>query len=406
MSVLYFSYSGALDPLGSSQVLPYVRGLADRGYRMRLVSFEKVASLKKSSRVHALAAELEEQGVEWAPLRYHRRFAALTTGYDIVQGRRAGRRLHRDRPIQLLHARGYLAGMMASQVGKRIGAPWIFDMRGFLVDERVETGIWAARGPAALTARRAERRLLADSAAVVQLTHQGAALVGALAPVGVGPNTTVIPTCVDMDQFRPSDDPQRVRTELEIPDGPVMISVGSLNTWHLPDLTLRVGSEFARRTGGSFIVLTREVEAAQARAEALGVNAIFKAVEHHQVPVWLSAANVGLTFVRPDPARRASAPTTVGEYLACGLAVVAISGVGDLDTQFEGATVARTVPADLDSARIVDLAIKMANTRDRSSQARALAKRYYDLEMGIERYASLYRSLGIEPDAERIAQCA
>ncbi len=59
MSVLYFSYSGALDPLGSSQVLPYVYGLADLGYRMRLVSFEKVASLKKSGRVHALAGELE-----------------------------------------------------------------------------------------------------------------------------------------------------------------------------------------------------------------------------------------------------------------------------------------------------------------------------------------------------------
>ena len=73
MSVLYFSYSGALDPLGSSQVLPYVCGLADLGYRMRLVSFEKVASLKKSGRVHALAGELEARGVEWVPLRYHRR---------------------------------------------------------------------------------------------------------------------------------------------------------------------------------------------------------------------------------------------------------------------------------------------------------------------------------------------
>lgn len=181
-----------------------------------------------------------------------------------------------------------------------------------------------------------------------------------------------------------------------------MIYVGSLSTWYLPDLTLRVGDEFARRTGGSFVVLTREVEFAQARAEALGVNAIIQAVEYHQVPVWLSAADVGLAFVRPDPAKRASAPTKVGEYLACGLAVIAISAVGDLDTQFEGATVARTVPADVDPARVVDLAIEMWNARDRSRQARALAKRYYDLQVGIERYATLYRSLGIEPDAKRI----
>ncbi len=406
MSVLYFSYSGALDPLGSSQVLPYVCGLADLGYRMRLVSFEKVASLKKSARVRALAEELEERGVEWVPLRYHRRFPVVATGYDILRGGRTGRRLHRDRPIRLLHARSYPAGMMASHVAKRIGVPWIFDMRGFWVDERIEAGIWASRGPVTLTARRAERRLLADSAAVVQLTHRGAALVGALAPEGAVPNTTVIPTCVDMDQFLLSDDPERVRSELGIAGGPIMIYVGSLSTWYLPDLTLRVGDEFARRTGGKFVVLTREVEFARARAEELGVNVIIQAVEHHQVPVWLSAADVGLAFVRPDPAKRASAPTKVGEYLACGLAVVAISGVGDLDTQFEGAAVARTVQADVDPARVVDLAIEMGNTPDRSSQARALAKRYYDLETGIERYTSLYRSLGIEPDGERIDQYA
>ena len=67
---------------------------------------------------------------------------------------------------------------------------------------------------------------------------------------------------------------------------------------------------------------------------------------------------------------------------------------------------ARTLPADVDPARVVDLAIEMGNTPDRADQARALAKRYYDLQMGIERYATLYRSLGIEPSSDRINQCA
>ena len=406
MSVLYFSYSGALDPLGRSQVLPYVCGLADRGYRMRLVSFEKPDRLKETVRVRSLAHELEERGVEWIPLRYHRRFPVVATGYDILKGERTGRSLHRARPIRLLHARSYPGGMMASRVGRRIGAPWIFDMRGFWVDERIDAGIWAAKAPVTRMARRAEGRLLADSAAVVQLTHQGAALVADLAPEGVEPNTTVIPTCVDMDLFRPSDAPERVRRELGISGGPVMIYVGSLSTWYLPDLTLRAGSEFANRTGGSFVVLTREVEFARARAEALGVSAIIKAVEYHEVPVWLSAADVGLAFVRPDPAKRASAPTKVGEYLACGLAVVAIEGVGDLDAQFEGASVARTVPADIDPVRVVELAVEMSNAPDRSSQARALAERYYSLEKGIESYAALYRSLGVEPTARGIDPCA
>ena len=40
-SVLYLSYDGMSDPLGQSQVLPYLAGLTRRGHRITLVSFEK-----------------------------------------------------------------------------------------------------------------------------------------------------------------------------------------------------------------------------------------------------------------------------------------------------------------------------------------------------------------------------
>ena len=41
--VLYLSYDGALEPLGQSQVVPYLVGLAARGAAITLVSFEKPA---------------------------------------------------------------------------------------------------------------------------------------------------------------------------------------------------------------------------------------------------------------------------------------------------------------------------------------------------------------------------
>ena len=41
MNALYVSYDGALDPLGRSQVVPYLEGLAARGWRFDLVTFEK-----------------------------------------------------------------------------------------------------------------------------------------------------------------------------------------------------------------------------------------------------------------------------------------------------------------------------------------------------------------------------
>ena len=38
---LYLSYDGISDPLGQSQVLPYLKGLARLGHKIHLISFEK-----------------------------------------------------------------------------------------------------------------------------------------------------------------------------------------------------------------------------------------------------------------------------------------------------------------------------------------------------------------------------
>src|SRR5262249_55399646 len=71
MKVLSVSYNGLGEPLGRSQVLPYVRGLADKGHSFTIVSFEKErsATTLAPADVHALLPA----GTRWIPLRYHRR---------------------------------------------------------------------------------------------------------------------------------------------------------------------------------------------------------------------------------------------------------------------------------------------------------------------------------------------
>jgi hypothetical protein len=42
--ILYLTYDGLNDPLGQSQILPYLEGLAEKGYGITVISFEKSAS--------------------------------------------------------------------------------------------------------------------------------------------------------------------------------------------------------------------------------------------------------------------------------------------------------------------------------------------------------------------------
>ena len=51
---LYFTYDGLLDPLGQSQILPYILNLSEKGFKFIIISYEKtyqsktkVAKLKK-----------------------------------------------------------------------------------------------------------------------------------------------------------------------------------------------------------------------------------------------------------------------------------------------------------------------------------------------------------------------
>ena len=44
---LYFSYDGLLDPLGQSQIVPYVSMISAAGHSLTIVSYEKVERTKK-----------------------------------------------------------------------------------------------------------------------------------------------------------------------------------------------------------------------------------------------------------------------------------------------------------------------------------------------------------------------
>jgi len=47
MRILYISYDGMTDPLGQSQVIPYLIGLSQKGYVITIISCEKEDKFKK-----------------------------------------------------------------------------------------------------------------------------------------------------------------------------------------------------------------------------------------------------------------------------------------------------------------------------------------------------------------------
>lgn len=397
--ILYVTYDGLLEPLGASQVLPYVLGLARRGFGLEILSFEKPSDLSNPEASRHLADRLAVDDVGWTPLRYHKRPSLPATAWDVLTGRRAvgsWARTVRGRP-SLVHARGYLPGLMGL-AGQSSGARLLFDMRGFWVDERIEAGYWPAEGLPARLGRRAERRLLREADHLILLTAKAASRLTRLSGGVTPPPSTVVPTCVDMSRFVPASDAERdsARARFGLGGGPVLIHTGTLTGWYEGERTMEVARAFVERTGGSFVVLTRDVADADRLARGAGVKAMVRSVASSEVPDWLKAADAGLALVRCLPSKEASFPTKVGEYLAAGLAVLS-TPVGDLET-LRDAKALRLIRPGEDTASSVDWLMEAVADPARRASARALAEGYLDLDTGVHALTGVYRSLGLSPE--------
>ena len=399
MDALYVSYDGALDPLGRSQVVPYLEGLSGRGWRFDLVTFEKERRWSDGESRAAMERRLAAAGIRWHPLPYHKRPPVLSTARDIAAGVRLLRRLARVRRPRLIHARSYPAAVMARLAGRAERVPYVFDMRGFYAEERVDGGLWRAGGALYRTTKRVESALLRDAAAVVTLTEASLPLLRAwIDAAGGRPLLRVIPTCVDLQRFRPAGvggarggaDPAAFE----------LAYFGSLGTWYLLDEMLRFGRAVIDAAGdGRLLFLTNDDPAAvRARAAAAGIpeRALRTgSVPHEGVPSALAGAAATFFFIRPGPSRFAFHQTKLGESLALGLPVAANRGIGDTDMlprERVGVLVDELEPGAY--ARAARALVELARDPMTRARCRRVAEERYDLALGVAAYAELYDAVG------------
>src|ERR1700688_4205963 len=142
--VLYISYNGMLDPLGQSQVIPYLKELGNAGVQFTLLSFERPQAFTPDGveMCAALQRELANNGIDWHWLRYHKKPSLPATAYDVWAGARLGDRLVRNKQIEMVHARSHIPAAIAVRLKRRWGVKMIFDVRGLMAEEYADAGHW------------------------------------------------------------------------------------------------------------------------------------------------------------------------------------------------------------------------------------------------------------------------
>lgn len=403
MRVLYLSYDGLTDPLGQSQIMPYLIKLAEKGHRIDVVSFEKQERWQQSGK--KCEAQCTKAKLGYYPLSYTKQPPVLSTLIDIWRMKKMARRLHQKNNYQIVHCRSYIAGIVGEWMKDKFNTRFIFDMRGFYADERVDGSIWPQRNPLFRWVyqyfKRKERDFLKHADHTISLTHAAKSEIEQWKiPVSA---ISVIPCCVDNAHFDRTKISPKEQNTLRKTLGleaqkPVVGYVGSTGTWYLlKEMLIYFKALLASYPQAAFLFVTLDhPESIQQMAAQLGIpgSALrIKGVDRSELPVYLSLMDWSVFFIQPVFSKKASSPTKQAELMSMGIPVVCNAGVGDTDRivqQFESGVIATNF-SEPEIQRLVHASAQLfaPNTASIISGAQS----YFSLERGVEKLDLIYRNL-------------
>lgn len=347
-NVLYLSYDGLTDPLGQSQVLSYLKGLSQsdnhrQEFNITIISFEK------PDRFQLFQSEIQEicdqHSIKWYPLHYTKKPPVLSTVYDCWRMEQLAKKLHKQQNFQIVHCRSYISAIVGLHMKQQLGTKFLFDIRGFWVDERIEGGIWNPNKwlykQVIRDFRKKEIQFFQSADHIISLTHAGKeVIVNHPKWKRKSDAITVIPCCVDLNHFNPDSiplvDKSALKNRLEINDNQFIVSyIGSLGTWYqLEEMLLFFNNHIRlKHTNSVFLIVTKDNPQLVVEICAkIGLNLEYIKVTESafsEVPLHISISSVSLFFIRPTFSKLASSPTKQGEIMAMGIPIICNDGVGD-----------------------------------------------------------------------------
>lgn len=397
MSILYISYDGILEPLGQSQVLRYLERLVPE-HKIVLISFEKPDDWQQIERRETLRGHIRAAGITWIPLRYHKRPSALATAYDIAQGVIVGAWAVMRHRIRIVHARSYVPSVIALALKKLFRLKYIFDMRGFWAEEKVDGGLWPKGCRLYRMTKWFERRFLLAADRVVSLTQAAVEEMRQFPYLqGRMPTFEVITTCADLGLFKPDASEQSTQKD----DRPFTLGyVGSVGLWYMFDETLQCFKLLQQAIPDARLHILNRGDHAYIH-DRLNVNQIdpesvrLEVADHAGVARTMGQMDAGIFIIKPVYSKMASAPTKLGEFLGCGVPCLGNAGVGDMAAILENERVGVAL-ADFSEAAMRDAIarlLQLAREPGIQQRCRQVALEYFSLETGVHRYTDIYRGL-------------
>ena len=394
-SVLYISYDGLIEPLGQSQIVAYIEKLSGEN-EIHVISYEKPIDLVFADQSLAIRNRLNNAGIKWIPMRYHKKPTVLASLYDIFRGIFLAIYIIKKNNIKIVHARSYIPALIGLFVKKFLNIKLLFDIRGFWADERVELGIWKQKSNIYRIVKRVEKILFKSADHVVTLTKASVPVIKELfyfnketIPI------TVIPTCADLNKFY-------IKNKITLDDHYIFGYVGSFGSslaivklldFFSAILEILPNSKLLIVNRDEHKLIYESVEISKIPSE--NVEIIRSSHSKIQYHIQRMHAAYALRFSNSSNiSNLARAPTKIAEYLCCGIPCVG-NDVGDTKEILKDNNVG-VILDNFDKNSIkegVKGIIKLSKSLNIQTRCRETAATNFSLLHGVNSYKNIYKKL-------------
>jgi len=390
MKCLYITYDGLLDPLGQSQILPYIKSLVSRGHIFTIISFEKQDRSVDS--IIALEKSLADIGIRWERLAFKKgnfqKFNRVIYGIVSIWKNRL------QSKYDVVHLRGFMAG--AIYRASFLNTPFIYDIRAF-IGEWVDIGqikedTWIGRMLIGI-----DRSLVEKASGLVVLDKSGELLLQEIYNLSNAP-LKVIRTCTDTSLYSSAD----IKTSTQDKEILKFVFLGGAIIPYRPDLALKFVSELIKQGLNCHIDFINERDHVQIYEAVNAINfpkdrfSVYK-LDKSSIPAALQHFDCGLIFNNSSRWRRVSSPTKFGEYLAAGIHTVALNGISVLEEFAESSDCVDLVSEKDLYAGLkkdsIDKIIFNINKPNRGIKYQELAEREFSLKIAGHLYSELYSEI-------------
>jgi len=403
--VLFISYDGMTDPLGQSQVIPYLCRLTKFGYQFTILSCEKTKNYSLYKR--EIEEYLEPCSIKWIAIPYHKNPPVFSTLFDIYQLKKKALKLHSREKFDIVHARPGMPALIALAIKKRFGLKFLNDIREFYADSRIDGNIWNKRKFLYKIIyqffKGKEKEEFENSDGIVCLTNAAEKIIRQWPNYKKEIPLKVIPCSVDMNLFDPEkiDSAQKLKlkSELNINDDDLIISyLGSIGSWYLIDEMMQFFKILSHKIPSvKFLFISpQSKESLFFIAEKFNLpknKILVKSAHRNEVPALLSLSEFSTFFIKPCYSKQSSSPTKHGEIMAMGIPVITNAGVGDVAEIVEESRSGIVLKEfSEEEFKLAANSVSKEVSFDKVA-IRDAAKVYYDLEKAVKIYDEIYTKI-------------